>query len=83
MKVFRDYNGLEIRLSKERRDHVLSHPELEGHEDWIADALLNPEELRLSTSDPSVKLYYLFSPAPERVPNGSASWSRIGETMLL
>lgn len=60
MKTFRDYKGHVVRLTAERSDHILGHPELTGHEDWVANALLHPEEVRRSISDPSVMLFYQF-----------------------
>ncbi len=39
---------------------LLGHPELTGHEDWVANALLHPQEVRRSISDPTVMLFYQF-----------------------
>lgn len=60
MKILRDHQGIAVRLSAERLAHILSHPELAGHEDWLTNASLHPEEVRYSVSDKQVKLFYQF-----------------------
>ncbi len=39
MRVFRDYQGLAIRLTEERLAHILEHPEMAGMEEAIAETL--------------------------------------------
>ena len=58
--VYRDYQGLQIRLTDERLRHILRrHSYLVGMERVIPETLETPEEVRRSTSDPShVILYY-------------------------
>ncbi|GIW55960.1 MAG: hypothetical protein KatS3mg082_2364 [Nitrospiraceae bacterium] len=60
MKILRDYQGLSIRLTDERLDHIREHPEMQGLEDAIAETLLHPEWVVQSLSDPQSKLYYRF-----------------------
>lgn len=60
MKILHDYQGLAIRLTDERLDHVLEHPEMQGLENAIAETLLHPERVVQSFSDPQSKLYYRF-----------------------
>jgi len=62
MKELKDYEGRIVRFSQERLAHVLSHPELTEHEDWVTNTLLHPEEVRYSISDRMVKLFYRFYP---------------------
>lgn len=60
MKLLYDFQGLEIRLTDERRDHVLEHPEMKGMEPAIEETLRDPERVVQSLSDPAVRLYYRF-----------------------
>ena len=49
----------EIELTEERLKHVLSfHPEIADHLDKFGDVLLNPNEIRVSSSDRSVLLFH-------------------------
>jgi hypothetical protein len=52
VKVLHDYQGLAIRLTDERLDHVREHPEMRGLEHAIEEALLHPERVVQSFSDP-------------------------------
>lgn len=58
MHVFRDYGGLAIRLTDERRQHLLRHPEMVGLDDDIERALVTPDSVVESTSDSETRLYY-------------------------
>jgi len=58
MKVFTDYQGRDVRLTSERLNHILSHPEMEGLENSVEQALSKPEKVIESRSDNSVMLFY-------------------------
>jgi hypothetical protein len=60
MKTLRDFRGLPIRLTDERLAHILEHPEMEGLEAAIEEALLHPERVIESFSDAEARLYYRF-----------------------
>jgi hypothetical protein len=60
VKILRDYQGLAIRLTDERRAHILEHPEMVGLEQAIEDTLLQPERVIESFSDPTAKLHYRY-----------------------
>lgn len=60
MKIFIDYQGQAIRLTLERRQHILAHPEMETMETAIASTLSDPEIVRKSKTDASVYLYYCY-----------------------
>ena len=60
MKVVHDFQGLAIRLTDERRAHILEHPEMVPMEAAIEEALLKPERVVQSFSDPQAHLYYRF-----------------------
>lgn len=62
VKILRDCFGRNVRLSDERRLHILQHPEMSGFEDAIVATLKFPTEVRLSRSDETVRLYYAFYP---------------------
>ena len=60
MKILRDFEGREIRLTEERLKHILEHPEMSGRVHAIEETLAHPEKVVQSLSDPSAHLYYRF-----------------------
>ena len=60
MKTLIDCSGREVRLTDERLAHILERPELGGMELEIGEVLLNPQFVRSSRSDASVRLFYSF-----------------------
>lgn len=58
--VLKDYAGREIRLTDERKQHILEHPEMQGLEAAIGDTLAHPETVIRSLSDSAVWLYYRY-----------------------
>ncbi len=60
MKLLHDFRGLAIRLTDERREHILEHPEMIEMEPAIEETLRDPERVVQSLSDPEVHLYYRF-----------------------
>ena len=60
MKILQDFEGLAIRLTDERRTHILEHPEMVAMELAIEETLLRPERVVQSFSDPQAHLYYRF-----------------------
>ena len=60
MKVFKDYQGREIRLTEERLRHILEHPEMRQMESAIAKTLTEPHKVIQSLSDSEAELYYRF-----------------------
>ncbi|MBA2618053.1 MAG: hypothetical protein H0U91_07780 [Rubrobacter sp.] len=58
--MLRDHEGVEIRLTDERRTHVLEHPEMSDMETGIEETLLRPQLIVRSRSDEEVRLYYRF-----------------------
>jgi hypothetical protein len=55
-----DFQGREISLTAERREHILEHPEMADLDPSIAETLLNPERVVQSASDAEIHLYYRF-----------------------
>jgi hypothetical protein len=60
MKIFIDHQDQQIRLTDERKQHILAHPEMAEMENSIEKALLNPEIIRRSNTDSMVYLYYRY-----------------------
>lgn len=60
MKIFKDFSDRRIRLTQERLDHILDHPEMVEMLPAIEEALSHPERVVQSLSDPEVSLYYRF-----------------------
>ncbi len=54
MSHLRDYSGREIRLTNERLDHILEHPEMSRLEGAIGETLANPQQVVQSRSDSEV-----------------------------
>jgi hypothetical protein len=59
-RILRDFEGLEVRLTDERLDHILEHPEMAGMETAIGETLSQPAVVVQSFSDPEAHLYYRF-----------------------
>jgi hypothetical protein len=62
LKLLRDYQGTEIRLTDERLEHILEHPEMASLEPEIVETLARPERVVRSRSDEEARLYYRFYP---------------------
>lgn len=60
MKLLSDYEGRIIRLTDERLEHILEHPEMKEMSRSIEETLANPERVIQSISDPDARLYYRF-----------------------
>jgi phage-Barnase-EndoU-ColicinE5/D-RelE like nuclease2 len=60
MILLRDYQGLEVRLTEERLEHILEHPEMAGSERAIQETLRNPDRVLESLFDTEARLYYRF-----------------------
>ena len=60
MKTFLDYKGTSIRLTEERRKHILEHPEMKGMLRCIKETLSKPQQVVQSISDRDANLYYRF-----------------------
>jgi len=57
-----DVFGNRVRLTAERLAHILDHPEMKGLESALAKVLHEPELVRRSRSDATVRLFYQFHP---------------------
>jgi hypothetical protein len=60
MKSVRDCFGRSVRLTEERMAHILQHQEMVGMEAEIEGVLQSPAEVRVSSSDDRVQLFYEF-----------------------
>jgi hypothetical protein len=60
MMLLRDFQGLEVRLTDERLEHILEHPEMRGSEAAIGVTLAYPEWVTESLFDSQIRLYYRF-----------------------
>lgn len=70
MRLFCDDAGIEIRLTDERREHIERRPEMEGQLERIEETLQEPDEIRTSTQDETVRLYhrrYAKTPVTEKI----------------
>lgn len=62
MKRLFDYQGRTVRLTDERFQHILEHPEMVGMEAAIEQTLREPETVSRSSTDPAVALSYRYIP---------------------
>lgn len=60
MKTFQDCFGKIVRLTDERLAHILEHTEMKGLDAEIEKVLRQPQLVRRSRTDESVRLYYEF-----------------------
>ena len=60
MILLRDFQGMEVRLTEERLEHILEHPEMTGREGAIEETLRTPERVLESLFDSEARLYYRF-----------------------
>ncbi len=60
MRELTDCFGQKVRLTDERRAHILEHPEMRDLEAQLAVALERPELVRVSRSDPTARLFYRY-----------------------
>ena len=60
MRTLKDCFGNAVRLTDERRAHILKHPEMQGLAAEIERVLLPPQLMRRSRSDEAVRLFCEF-----------------------
>jgi len=60
MKTITDCFGRAVRITDERLAHILAHPEMASMGREIENALREPQLVRRSLSDTSVRLFYEF-----------------------
>jgi hypothetical protein len=60
MRLLRDSQGLEVRLTDERLEHILVHPEMRGSEAAMGVTLAFPERVIESPFGHDIRLYYRF-----------------------
>lgn len=60
MTTIQDCFGHQVRLTDERLQHILDHPEMREMSSEIERVLRNPQWVRLSRSDTTVRLFYEF-----------------------
>ena len=57
-----DYQSQRIRLTGERRDHILQHAEMAGQLERIGETLAQPETVIATDSDETVRVYHRHYP---------------------
>jgi len=60
MEILTDYQNRQIRLTEERLQYILDHPEMVDMRFKLEIVLQTPEVIRQSRSDSRVYLYYRF-----------------------
>ena len=58
MKTLIDFQGRPVRLTDERRQHILEHPEMAGMESALAETLRDPQLVIRSRTDETATLNY-------------------------
>jgi hypothetical protein len=62
MKKLKDCFGYSVRVTDERLAHILDHPEMKEMEVEIEKVVQQPQIVRRSRSDATVRLFYEFYP---------------------
>jgi hypothetical protein len=60
MELIGDCFGRSVRLTSERRAHILEHPEMHGEIARVESTLQDPELVRRSISDSAVEMFYRY-----------------------
>ena len=60
MKLLADYQGRQVRLTAERLQHILEHPEMAKLEGAVAQTLHQPQLVIQSRTDATAELSYRF-----------------------
>ena len=60
MKTLIDFQGRPVRLTDERRQHILEHPEMAGMESDLAETLRDPQLVIRSRTDETATLNYRY-----------------------
>ena len=60
MIILRDYLDRPVRLTEERRAHILEHTEMAGMEAELAETLRHPRLVIRSRTDPSAEMSYCY-----------------------
>jgi hypothetical protein len=60
VRLLSDHQGRAIRLTEERRNHILRHPEMVGLDEDIERAVATPDSVVESVSDTETRLYYRY-----------------------
>ncbi len=55
-----DHEGREIRLTAERREHILEHPEMAEQFERIQETIKSPETIITTTADDTVHVYHRY-----------------------
>ena len=59
-EVFTDYLGRHVRLTAERRKHILEHPEMREWVKNVPAVLAGPDRVVRSRFDPESELFYVW-----------------------
>ena len=60
MKMLVDFQGCMVRLTDERQQHILDHPEMADLEEAMAETLRDPQLVIRSRSDETATLNYRY-----------------------
>jgi heme A synthase len=55
-----DHSGRKIRLTDERRQHILEHPEMSNQFDRLKETIQSPETIVSTTADDTVQVYHRY-----------------------
>jgi hypothetical protein len=60
MRILKDYQGRDVRLTEERIRHILEHPEMATLEAALEETLRRPQYVIQSQVDPAAELSYRY-----------------------
>ncbi|MBL8133570.1 MAG: hypothetical protein JNL42_17035 [Anaerolineae bacterium] len=55
-----DFRGRSIRLTDERREHILEHPEMTGQFERLMETIGSPQTVVATTTDENVHVYHRY-----------------------
>ena len=58
--ILTDHEGRHIRLTHERREHILDHPEMAEQFERIFETIKTPETIIATTADETVHVYHRY-----------------------
>jgi 2-methylisocitrate lyase-like PEP mutase family enzyme len=74
MKPLIDFQGRPVRLTDERRQHILEHPEMAGMESALAETRRDPQLVIRSRTDETATLNYRYYLLYWLAASGCALW---------
>jgi hypothetical protein len=60
LTILTDYQGRTVRLTRERREHILEHPEMAAQFERLVETITAPETVIATAADETVHVYHRY-----------------------